>query len=298
MEDDQSMPNQPARPTLRRRRLGEALRKFRNQAGMNLDQVAEVMGWDRTKLSRIENAKAHIRPVEASKLLGVYGVDAPDVLMAIEGLARDAGKKGWWQTYGDVVAAGYKDYLSLEWDAESTRICSMSLIPGLLQTGSYARQVIAATSFWRPQEEVNALAEVRKARQSVLTARAARPPLDFRAVIHESVLRQHFASQPNLMRDQLRHLLDMSDLPNITLQIMPVAMPPNPGMSGLFEVVRFPHPWPTVVLTENLVGGQFVEGTHHVDVFEKAFDNIVAAALPVDQSREIIRKIMEKDGQT
>ncbi|GAA0358419.1 helix-turn-helix transcriptional regulator [Streptomyces blastmyceticus] len=291
------MPNQPAQPTLRRRRLGEALRKFRNQAGMSLDQVAEIMGWDRTKLSKIENAKAHIRPAEASKILGIYGVDAPDVLMAIEGLVRDAGKRGWWQTYGDVVASGYKDYLSLESDAESTRICSPNLIPGLFQTGAYAREIIATGSYWRPADEVNALAEVRKARQAVLTTsrQGERPPLNFWAVIHEAVLHQRFASQPTLMRAQLRHLLDMAELPNITIQILPMAMAPNPAMMGLFEIVRFPSPWPTVVLTENVVGGQFVEGTDDVAVFEASFDRTVAAALPVDQSREIIKKTMEKD---
>ncbi|MGI5337677.1 helix-turn-helix domain-containing protein [Streptomyces sp. CA-181903] len=295
MEDDASMPNQPAQPTLRRRRLGEALRSFRKSAHMSLDQAAEVMGWDRTKLSKIENAKAHIKPVEAAKLLGVYGVDAPDVLMAIEGLARDAGKRGWWTTYGDVVAADYKDYLSLESDADSTRIYSPNLIPGLLQTGTYAREIIAATAFNRAPDEVNALAEVRKARQAVLTARHGRQPLSFWAVIHEAVLHQRFASQPNLMRDQLRHLLEISDLPNVTVQIMPMSMPPNPGMMGLFEVVRFPHPWPTVINLENLQGGYFVEGTDDVEVFETAFERILATALPVDDSREIIKKIMEKD---
>lgn len=262
---------------------------------MSIDRAATAMGWDNSKVSRIENAKAHIRPAEASQLLGAYGVDAPDVLKAIEALARDAGKKGWWTTYGDVVTAGYKDYLSLETDAESTRICAPNLIPGLLQTGAYAREIIGAVSFWRPQEEVHALAEVRKARQSVLTARDGRPPLNFWAVIHESVLHQRFASQPSLMRGQLRHLLDMADLPNVTIQISPMAMAPNPGMMGLFEVVRFPAPWPTVALTEHIVGGQFVEGTEHVEIFEASFDRIVAAALPVDQSRETIKRIMEKD---
>ncbi|MCC3768173.1 helix-turn-helix transcriptional regulator [Streptomyces sp. UNOC14_S4] len=289
------MPTVQLVPTLRRRRLGQALRRYRREAGMSIDLAAAAMRWDNSKVSRIENAKAHIRPTEASQLLGVYGVDAPDVLQAIEALARDAGKRGWWTTYGDVVTAGYKDYLSLETDAESTRICSPSLIPGLLQTGAYAREIISSVSFWRPQEDVHALAEVRKARQAVLTARDGRPPLNFWAVIHESVLHQRFASQPTLMRGQLRHLLDMAELPNITIQILPMAMAPNPGMMGLFEVVRFPAPWPTVVLTENLVGGQFVEGTEHVETFEASFDRIVAAALPVDQSRETIRNIMEKD---
>ncbi|MCC2280525.1 helix-turn-helix transcriptional regulator [Streptomyces sp. ET3-23] len=288
------MPNQPAQPTLRRRRLGDALKKFRKQVGMSSEHASELMGWDRTKLSKIETARAHIKPTDAKELLGIYGMDAPDVIMAIEGLARDAGKKGWWTTYGNVVTAGYKDYLYLESDADSVRVSSPNLIPGLLQTGAYAREIITALAITRTPEEVNALAEICKARQAVLTARDGRPPLNYWAVMHEAVLHQTFASQPSLMREQLRHLLDLADLPNVTIQILPTEMAPNPGMLGPFEVVRFPHPWPTVINLENLRGGYFVEGTEDVEVFETAFDRIVAAALPVDQSRETIKKITEK----
>ncbi|MEU3350197.1 helix-turn-helix transcriptional regulator [Streptomyces sp. NPDC037389] len=291
------MPTVQLVPTLRRRRLGEALRRYRREAGMSLDQASTAMRWDNSKLSRIENAKAHIRPAEASQLLGVYGVDAPDILAAIEGLARDAGKKGWWATYGDIAIEGYKDYLSQESDAESVRLCTPTVIPGLLQTGAYARQLIGACSFWRDQDGVNALAEIRKGRQSVLTANRAggRPPLTFWAVIHESVLHQRFIGNPLVMREQLRHLLDMSDLSNVTIQVMPLHIPPNPGTMGIFEVIRFPSPWPTVVLTENLMGGYFVEGTEDVAIFEGAFERSVATALPVEDSRELIKTTLEKD---
>ncbi|SFD61467.1 hypothetical protein SAMN05421773_1216 [Streptomyces aidingensis] len=252
------------------------------------------MGWDESKLSRIENAKARMPPPGVTKLLRLYGVNDPEVAAALENLARDAGKQGWWQTYGDAVALSYKDYLTLETDAESIQI-NAPLIPGLLQTGAYAREIIGAMALTRTPEEVIALAEVRKTRQAILTTRAG-GPLKFWAVIHETALHQRFAAQPTLMREQLRHLLDMSDLPNITIQVMPLAAGAHPGMLGLFEVVRFPHPWPTVVQLENLRGGYLVEGTEDVKVFETAFERVVAAALPVDESRETIKKIMEGNG--
>lgn len=87
----------------------------------------------------------------------------------------------------------------------------------------------------------------------------------------------------------------MADLPNITIQVMPLEATPHPGMVGLFEVVRFPAPWPTVINLENLHGGSFVEGTEDVKLFETAFERVVAAALPVDDSREHIKKIMERN---
>jgi transcriptional regulator with XRE-family HTH domain len=287
------MPNVRALPTLRRRRLGGTLRKYRNDAGLSLERVAQAMGWDNSKLSRIETAKSRILPQDIEPLLKLYEVTDPEVIKGLEGLAKDAGKQGWWQTYGDVVALAYKDHLTLESDAESIHIYTPGLIPGLLQTGAYAREIIAATALTRTPEEVIALAEVRKMRQAILT----RPPrpLKYWAVIHEAVLHQRFAAQPSLMREQLRHLLDMADLPNITIQIMPLSATPHPGVLGLFEVVRFPQPWPTVVNLENIRGSYFVEGTEDVKIFETAFDRVVAAALPVDDSRETIKTILERN---
>ncbi|GAA1904800.1 helix-turn-helix transcriptional regulator [Streptomyces sodiiphilus] len=285
------MPTVKPVPTLRRRRLGGRLRDLRNQSGHTLEAAAALVGWDATKLSRIENAKANIKPNEVAPLVSAYGVEDQEVIAALEGLARDAGKRGWWQTYGSVVAHDYRDYIAQEEDAESTHIYSPNLVPGLLQTGAYAREAIAATAITRTPEEVHALAEVRKTRQAVLT----RPerPLTLWAVMHEAALYHRSASRPSMMREQLRHLLDMTELPNITIQVMPLTATAHPGMMGLFEVVRFPQPWPTVAFLENLRGGQFVEADDDVKVFEMAFDRVLAAALPVDDSREQIRTIME-----
>jgi Domain of unknown function (DUF5753) len=253
------------------------------------------MGWDESKMSRIETANARMRPQDIAPLLKLYSVTDAEVITALENLAKDAGKQGWWQTYGDVVALSYKDYLTLETDAESIHTYSAGIIHGLLQTGAYAREIISAITTTRTPEEVIALAEVRKMRQAILTKPGN--PLKYWAVIHECALHQRFASQPSLMREQLRHLLDMTDLPNITIQIMPLDSTPHPGVLGLFEVVRFPAPWPTVINLENVRGGYFVEGTDDVQIFETAFDRVVAAALSVDDSRELIKNLMERNGR-
>ncbi|WNI19948.1 helix-turn-helix domain-containing protein [Actinacidiphila sp. ITFR-21] len=291
------MPNVRAVPTLRRRRLGDALRVYRRRAGLSLDRAAELMGWAESKLSRIENALARMHPQDIAVLLALYGVTDSGTVTALEGLARDASKTGWWQPYGDVVAISYRDYLTLESDAGSTHIYTPELIPGLLQTGAYAREVIAATAITRTPEEVTALAEVRKARQTILTTRDG-GPLTLWAVIHESAFHKRFAATPTIMRDQLRHLLDMADLPNITIQVMPLAATPHPGMLGTFEIVRFPAPWPNVVTLESLRGTTFIEGTDDAAIFSAAFQRIVAAALSVDDSRQLIKTIIEKGNWT
>ncbi|GGZ94397.1 helix-turn-helix domain-containing protein [Streptomyces bluensis] len=286
------MPNVRPVPTVRRRRLGEALRRYRNATGMSLDTASAQLGWMGPKLSRIETANAHIRPSEVADLLKVYGVTDPEVVSALEGLARDARKQGWWQTYSGIVAPAYADYISLESDAESVHAYEPLLIPGLLQTAGYAREAVAANATTRTAEEVAALAEVRMARQAVLT----RPegPLKFWAVIHEAVLHQRFAVRPNTMRDQLRRLLDIAELPNVTLQVMPLAATPHPGGAGGFSLVGFPGPMPDVVLLENLIGATYVEGVDEVQVFADAFERIVATALPVDDSMALIARMEEE----
>ncbi len=284
------MPNAPVVPSVRRRRLGSTLRHLRNQAGLTLDEAAATMGWKAPKMSKIENASANIRPGEVAALLQAYGVNDPEVVAALENLARDAGKKGWWQTYNGVLAPAYADYISLETDAE--RVCEWSplLIPGLLQTAAYARENIAGITHFRTPDEIAALAEIRQARQAILS----RPgnPLEFWAIIHEAALHQRFAVRPATMREQLRRLLDAADLPNVTIQIMPLDSTAHPGTMGGFSLVRFPRSIPDVVLLENLSGATYIEGDDAIP-FAKAVERIQASALPVEDSLARITQLEE-----
>ncbi|MER5499290.1 helix-turn-helix domain-containing protein [Streptomyces sp. NPDC002561] len=93
------MPNAPLAPTVRRRRLGGALRRLRNKAGLSLDRAASSMEWQSPRMSKIENAVQAIRPADLDKLITVYGVSDREVRGALEQLRNDATKKGWWQAY-------------------------------------------------------------------------------------------------------------------------------------------------------------------------------------------------------
>jgi transcriptional regulator with XRE-family HTH domain len=289
------MSNSPLVPTVRRRRLGTTLRRLRNKAGLTLDEAAEMMGWKAPKMSKIENATQSIRPAEVTELLKAYGVTEPDVFGALESLARDAGKRGWWQTYSGVLAPAYADYISLESDADGIKIYASSLVPGLLQSASYARETIAVNATTRTPEEVAALAEVRQSRQAVLT----RPdrPLQLWAIINEAVLHQRFAVRPATMREQLRRLLDTAELPNVTIQVMPLNATPHPGTAGPFSLIGFPGPVPDVVLLENLIGASYVEDADGVKTFAGAFERIVATALSTDDSLALIAR-MEEESRT
>ncbi|MBB5625259.1 hypothetical protein BJ981_000958 [Sphaerisporangium krabiense] len=241
-------------------------------------------------MSKLENASATIRPTEVATLLKVYGVSDREVLAALENLARDAGKKGWWQTYSGIVSPAYADYISLESDAE--RICEWSplLVPGLLQTAAYARETITGITHFRTPDEIAALVEVRQARQSVLS----RPgnALELWAIIHEAALHQRFAVRPMTMREQLRRLLDTAELPNVTVQIMPLNSTAHPGILGGFSLVSFPRPIPDLVLFENLSGATYIEGDDTTP-FTKAIERIRASALSMEDSRALIARLEE-----
>ncbi|MEU8506282.1 helix-turn-helix transcriptional regulator [Streptomyces brevispora] len=284
------MPNAPLVPTVRRRRLGMTLRKLRNQAGLTLDEAASTMGWKAPKMSKIENAALSIRPNDLLALLDVYSVDDAEARAALESLSRDAGRRGWWQTYSGIVSPSYADFISLESDAE--KICSWSplLVPGLLQTAPYARETISGITTTRSPEEVAALAEVRMARQSVLTR--PNPPMELWTVIHEAALHQRFAARPATMREQLRRLLDASEMPNVTVQLMPMAPTAHPGLLGGFSLATFAKPLSEVVVLENLTGATYVEG-EDTGPYALAFQHVQATALSVEDSLVRIAEMEE-----
>lgn len=284
------MPNAPLVPTVRRRRLGSTLRHFRHQAGLTLEEAAVTMGWKAPKMSKIENATQSIRPSDIAQLLAAYGQHDAEVVTALQGLARDAGKRGWWQTYSGVLAPAYADYISLEEDAESIRVYASGVIPGLLQTSAYARETILGNTVRTP-EEVAALAEVRLARQAVLTRPSQ--PVQLWAVIQEAVLHQRFAIRPATMQDQLQRLLDASELPNVTIQVMPLNSTPHPGGAGAFNLIGFPGRVPGVVVLENLLGASYIEAADSVKTYAAAYERIVATALSTDDSLALITRLHE-----
>lgn len=263
---------------------------MRNQAGLTLDEAAASMGWKGPKLSKIENATLGIRPNDLHSLLDVYSITDPEARAALDSLSRDAGKRGWWQTYAGILSPSYADFISLESDAE--KICSWSplLIPGLLQTPSYARETISGITTTRSPEEVAALAEVRMARQSVLTRPS--PPMELWTIIHEAALHQRFAARPTTMREQLRRLLDASEMPNVTVQLMPMAPTAHPGLLGGFSLATFAQPLPEVVVLENLSGAAYVEG-EDIAPYALAFQHIQATALSVEDSLVRIAEMEE-----
>ncbi|NED90177.1 helix-turn-helix domain-containing protein, partial [Streptomyces sp. SID11233] len=159
-------------PTVRRRRLGRKLRELRAEA--TLEEIAEAAKgtFNVSKLSRLEGAKTAAKATDVERLLDLYGslgrTVSPELRAALLDLTREGAKRGWWQSYRAVLSPVYEDLISLEDEASSVRTWQMGVIPGLLQTGEYARAFMRAISMSDAIEErIDALVEVRLARQAV-----------------------------------------------------------------------------------------------------------------------------------
>ncbi|QKW08032.1 helix-turn-helix domain-containing protein [Streptomyces sp. NA04227] len=278
-------------PTVRRRRLGATLRKLREDAGLTLEVVEERVGFTVAKLSRIETARVAAKAGDVEKLLDLYKFTDEAKREGLLKLVREGGKRGWWQSYREILKPVYQDLISLEAEASGIRTFETLLIPGLFQTSAYARSVIGAINLRATPDKVNALVEVRVARQSVLT----RPePLEVWAIIHEAALRTTVASNPAVMRDQLQRLCDLAELPHVNIQVMAERSAPHPGAAGAFTILGFPERTDLdVVLLESLSNSLYIEDDEDVELYGAAFELLRADALGFDKSLEMITELKE-----
>ncbi|MQY15660.1 hypothetical protein SRB5_58480 [Streptomyces sp. RB5] len=280
---------------MRRRRLGAKLRALRGD--LTLDDVAEKSGGEfvASKLSRIETARSAAKAADVDTLLDLYveaGREVPDELRAaLLTLTREGAQRGWWHSYRGVLTPVHEDLISLEAEAESVSAWNVGAIPGLLHTAEYAREIIHATALSEALEaRVDALVEVRLARQAVLTRDN---PLKLRAIIAEGALRSS-STVEGLMRDQLARLLAMGKRPNVDVQVLPSNAAVHVGQLGSFTVLGFgAHADLDVVHTEGLTSALYIEDREQVSAHRDAWQRLTTCALDTEASAKLITGIRE-----
>jgi transcriptional regulator with XRE-family HTH domain len=271
-------------PTLRGRRLAIELLRRREVTGMSREEVARQLEWSTSTLFRIETGRSRPQPGNVKVLLDLYGVSGPEREGLIQ-LARDARQPGWWHSFRDVLPNPYDVYIGLEAGAASVRNFEPVVVPGLLQTEDYARHMSRSGPLELDQGDVEDLVKVRMARQRIL-AREDRPRLW--AVADEAVIRRQVGG-PEVMRDQLRHLIECAEQGKTTLQVVPYHAGAHAGTTGPFVILDFPEPTdPAVVYVETLAGDIYLEAHADVSRYTLAFDRLVAAALHPDDSMRLI----------
>ncbi|MEV4640833.1 helix-turn-helix transcriptional regulator [Actinoplanes sp. NPDC049548] len=274
-------------PTIRRRRLGAELRRYRDAAGVTIDVVADRLGCSPSKVSRIETGHTSATPRDVKDMLDIYGVAGVESDELVQ-IAREARQKGWWHPFSTVLTGAY---VGLEAAAKSIRAYEQQVVPGLLQTDKYAIAMIRAARLGDSEQEIEQRVRVRMARQALLIQD---DPIDLWVVLDEAVLSRPVGGD-EVMRDQLLRLAEMTELPNVTLQILPFAVGAHAGMDGTFAILDFPDAEdPNVVFAENATGGLFLEKTDELRKYNSIFDTIRATALSPEESRNMIVMLAEE----
>ncbi|CAM5584980.1 helix-turn-helix domain-containing protein [Streptomyces abikoensis] len=281
----------PAIPTVRRRILGAELRALREGLGHTADEMARRLGWHQTKVSRIENGRSGVRVQELKSLLDLYGVSDPEAREGLISLAQESKTRMWWTPYSDVITHRYASYIALETEASAKRSFETTLIPGLLQTPDYTRAVIKALAPETKPDAVDALVSVRLARQGATLRRAS--PISLWAIVDEAALRRTTGGSQVMIR-QLHHLLEASEEPNITLQVLPFSAGGHLGMLGAFAILHFPlRSDLDMVYTESYVTSMQFERRADFATYSRMFDTLSTSALDEAQSRDLISRAVK-----
>ncbi len=275
-------------PTVRRRRLAAELKRLRETAGMTLEDAATATEVSRSTLSRIENAQVGPRVPIVRALLATYGVDGSQVDDLLQ-LSREANQRSWWQpSYASVVQSNLGSFLDLEQEAVQIRDFSTVLIPGLLQTEAYARDVLTAFYFGESRESVETRLRLRMSRQSLLDGDSPRAWF----ILDEAALHRRVGG-PEVMRNQLEHLIEASAKSNVTVQVLPYGAGAYPAMGMPFVVFDF-RTDPSVVFLENATSGLYLEETEDARHFQAIYDHLRASAASIRESVALIKRVIEE----
>jgi transcriptional regulator with XRE-family HTH domain len=274
-------------PAVRRRKLGAELRALRTSAGLTSGEAARLAGWHQSKVSRIETGTSGVKPADVRLLLD-YGVGDPqlrELLLVLSGTGDGTGRHHWWHAYRGVLPPTYRDFISLESQASAMRTLETTVIPGLLQTPEYARAVTEAALEGTSEERLDALVEVRLARQDVLRAQ---PPLELSAVLDEAVLRREVGG-PGVMTRQLNRLVEAARLPQVRLQVLPFTAGAHIGVTGPFVIFSFSRTSDLdVVVLDHLTSSLHLERKEDLRAYSEAFDALSIHALSPEDSLDFI----------
>ncbi len=276
-------------PTVRRRRLGQELRRLREQKGMTAEEVAERLLVSQSKISRLENGRRSISQRDVRDLCGVYEVEDQRVVDSLMQMAKDSRQQGWWHAFGDIP---YSVYIGLETDAESLRTYEPQIITGLLQTRAYAEALIQGALPETSVADIEKRVQVRIRRQERISAE--NNPLRLWVVLDEASLRRVVGSK-QMMREQLEHVAEMSQLPHITVQVLPFDVGAHPGINGQYSILEFADAADSsVVYIEGVTSDLYLEKAPDVQKYTVMYEHLRAQALNVDQSRQRIEDVAKE----
>ena len=278
-----------AGPSVQRLVLGGHLRRLREKAQLTTEQAAEVIRASHSKISRMERGRVSFKERDIADLLTLYGVTDLTERAGLLALAREANAPGWWQSYSDILPHWLEPYFGFEAAASVIRTYELQFVPGLLQTAGYARAVIQLGSAGSEQE-IDRRTEARISRKALLNG--GNPPRLW-AVIDEAALRRPLGGRA-IMREQVRHLIDMVDHRAVTLQVLPFSAGGHPALGGPFTILRFAEPdLNDVVYIEQLTSALYLDKPVEVDSYLGVMEHLCLQAGQVAKTQDTLAGILK-----
>ncbi len=268
--------------------LGSQLRRFREAAAITPERAGYEIRASRSKISRLENGRVRLKSRDMTDLLTLYGVTDEDLRSKFLDLVRQSNTPDWWAKYSDILPDWFETYLGLEAAAATIRSFEVQFVHGLFQTGDYARAVTRLRRKTDPSDEIERRVSLRLKRQDLLT----RPdPPKIWSVMDEAVLRRPVGS-PAVMRAQFQRLIEVAELPHVTLQVVSFASGSHAAESGSFTVLRFEEQdLPDVVYIEQLTGAIYLDQRSDVERYLEVMDELSCEALTPNETTRFIEQL-------
>lgn len=268
------------------RQLGAAMRAARERSGIGVRELAGLMELKGHALVSLwESGKRVPKPEEVDRYATALGLPDSE--------RQDLVDKAVHAKEPNLLAAGIPGVPEvlgtlMEIERTATRIIEVppvQLVPGMLQTGDYARAVMGDAP------GAGTRVAMRLARADILTRRH---PVEYVALLGEESLRQPIAD-PDIMVAQLRHLLAMAEKPSVTIQVIRARTAWHGGMIGPFELVEFEQAAPIVHL-EHYRASAFVFDDEDVVAYQELAQELreEERSMSPEGSAELIDKVIEE----
>ncbi|MGH3770749.1 MAG: helix-turn-helix domain-containing protein [Pseudonocardiaceae bacterium] len=276
------------RPTVRSRRLGARLSRYRAERGLTGAALAAELNLGQPQLSRIENGKAKVTPAALRRLVQLLGIPEAEA-GKLDELRRRSAEPGWWQDYGDILSEPVEMLIELEVEASWIRGYEGHVIPGLLQTRDYAERIITASSPHMRVADIDRYLELRMRRQKRLAE-----GMRFTAILSEAAIRQQVGG-PEVLREQLRHITRATRELDVTVQVVPFTADAHAALGDSFVIIQWPDEHdPEAVYVDGQTSWTVHERSGIIRQYVHAFASVQAQALPPRESLDLIHTVSKE----
>jgi hypothetical protein len=280
----------PQGPTVLRILLGTQLRRLREVSGVTAEEAGHAIRASHAKISRMEHGRVGFKEREVDELLVLYGINDQQQRESFLALAQRANAPDWWHQYSDILPSSFETYLGLEQASSVIRTYQPQLVPGLLQTSDLARAVLRFCHPSESTDDIERRVALLMTRQEVLTRPDA--PQLWAVIDHAALWR---LEPPEVLRDQIQHLITMAELPHVKLQLLPRYSREYVAVGSPVTILRFTEPdLPDIAYLEQLTGALYLDKNEDVQRYRMVMDRVCILAKSPAETVKYLKRHAQK----